>query len=311
MCRGASPVGLVFDIKRYSIHDGPGIRTTFFLKGCPLSCWWCHNPEGMSPGPVLFIRRNRCIRCGRCIRACAFSALSLPEEGVSRDPEKCTMCLECVRVCPTMAIDIAGKPMTVDELMAEAEKDVPFYDESGGGVTFSGGEPLLQADFLLACLEACRRAEIRTAVDTSGYAEEDVILKAAELTDLFLFDVKTMDPAVHRNCTGVGNERILSNLRKADERFRVLGRGSISIRIPLLPGINDSQPNLEAVADLAASLHCLSGVAILPYHSIASGKYRDLGMPWRMPDTVPPSDEETQRAVEIFARRGIRAGKGG
>jgi pyruvate formate lyase activating enzyme len=304
--------GTVFDIKRYSIHDGPGIRTTFFLKGCPLSCWWCHNPEGISPQPVLVRQPKRCIGCGRCIAACPAGAWSRDSDGrLSHDKVKCTLCGKCAEACPPLAIQIAGKIMTPDDVLLEAKKDVPFYDESGGGVTFSGGEPLLQSQFLLSCLQKMQREEIHTAVDTSGYCDETRILQAAEHADLFLFDIKHVDPKKHEYYTGVSNCIILSNLNKLDETLARRGTGKINIRMPLIPGINDDAETIEAVALLSASLKTLSGVNVLPYHSIGEGKYKNLGIDYKMGKYLPPTEETIEKTLHIFRSQGIAAVKGG
>lgn len=303
--------GVLFDIKRYSVHDGPGIRTTFFLKGCPLSCWWCHNPEGISPVPVLSWHRNRCIGCGRCIAVCPEGAWSESDGGMVRDASLCRGCRICEERCPTLAIDFADRKITLRELVKEAEKDIPFYDKSGGGVTFSGGEPFMQPEFLLSCLRALKEREISAAVDTSGCAPLDYLLEAAEYADLFLFDLKLADPREHKKYTGFSNGLILSNLVRLDEKIASLGRGGINIRIPLIPGINDSEETLKRLAGIAAELATLTGVNILPYHSIGKGKYRDLGKEYKMEGILPPTEQEVERALAVFASRGIKAVKGG
>ena len=228
-----------------------------------------------------------------------------------RDASLCTGCRVCEEKCPTLAIDFADRKITVSELVKEAEKDIPFYDKSGGGVTFSGGEPFQQPEFLLACLRALKVKEISTVVDTSGCASLDSMLQAAEFADLFLFDLKLMDSKEHKKYTGVSNGLILSNLIKLDEKIVSIGRSGINIRIPLIPGINDSQETLKGFADIAAELGALTGVNILPYHSIGKGKYRDLEREYKMGGILPPSEQEVEKALGIFASRGIKAVRGG
>ncbi|MEJ2705914.1 MAG: glycyl-radical enzyme activating protein [Sedimentisphaerales bacterium] len=226
--------GYVFDIKRYAIHDGPGIRTTVFFKGCPLQCRWCHNPESWRKYPEPGFRLTRCLRCGQCIEACGQNAIALTENGPATDITKCKLCGECVRACLQGAREIIGKQMTVGQVMREIAADVIFYDESGGGVTFSGGEPLMQPQFLLALLSRCRARDIHTAVDTTCYAELEIVREIAPFTDLFLCDIKHMDAAVHKRFTGVDNDRILYNIKELSEAGK-----KVIIRIPLVPGFND------------------------------------------------------------------------
>jgi len=303
--------GIVFDIKRYSIHDGPGIRTTFFLKGCPLSCWWCHNPEGISPLPVVIHHPGRCIGCGRCVAACTSGAWEWSDGRPVLDRGKCALTGACARACPSSAIEIAGKEMSVEEVLREARKDIPFFDESGGGVTFSGGEPFLQAEFLIACLRRLHREEIHIAVDTSGFCKEEDLLEAARYTDLFLFDIKVIDPKKHEYYTGVNNFTILSNLRKLDEFLYIRQKGQINLRFPLIPGVNDNHENVTATADLAASLKSISGVNVLPYHSTGEGKYKNLGKKYKMEKVLPPDDRKVNITVKMFSDRNIETLKGG
>jgi pyruvate formate lyase activating enzyme len=253
--------GLVFDIKKYAIHDGPGIRTTVFFKGCPLQCLWCHNPESWKAHVELGFRKGRCAGCGQCVEACPHEAISLVESRPVTDVEKCVLCVRCVDVCPAGTRQIIGRETTVSEVMAEVERDVIFYDQSGGGVTFSGGEPLMQPDFLLALLNQCRMLNIHTAVDTSCYAEPEIADSIAERADLFLCDIKHMDDEMHKRFTGVGNELILENIRRiaqADKR--------IVIRIPVIPGFNDETANIEATGKFAASLPGVGRIDILPFN---------------------------------------------
>jgi len=297
--------GTVFDIKRFSIHDGPGIRTTVFLKGCPLSCWWCHNPEGQSPGPELVLRANRCIGCGACVEACPNGAIFSQNGLLRTDRGKCTLCGSCVEVCYTGAREIAGQVMTVEEVMAEIERDVPFYDGSGGGVTFSGGEPLLQRDFLLDLLRACRQRNVHTAVDTSGLAPPETVERVGELADLFLYDLKLMDEERHRRYTGVSNRLILENLRA------LAGQGRrVILRVPVVPGINDDDGNVRRIGELAAELG-LDQVCLLPYHHTGADKYRRLGKDYLLPEVRPPSEERMEELAQVLRAFGLQVKVGG
>ncbi len=287
--------GLIFNIMRYSISDGPGIRTTVFLKGCPLSCLWCHNPEGPSPRKELRIRRDRCIQCGACLVCC-------PAPG---SPDSCRLCGKCAEVCCTGARELLGRELTVPEAMAEIEKDIIFYDESGGGVTFSGGEPLLQAEFLLALLGACREQGIHTAVDTTGFAPFSVLEAAAPLTDAFLYDLKLMDNGQHLEDTGVPNSGILSNLSRLAR-----GHQNITVRVPIIPGITDTDGNLEAMAAFLKPIP-IQQVEILPYHNTALAKYQHLGRTYPLADLASPSQEKMKEAATALAASGHKVIIGG
>lgn len=253
--------GLVFDIKKYAIHDGPGIRTTVFFKGCPLQCQWCHNPESWKDQAELGFRRGRCLRCGQCVDACPSEAISLDGDHPITDTEICRLCGQCIDVCLVGARQIIGEQMTVGEVMAEVERDVIFYDQSGGGVTFSGGEPLMQPDFLLALLNQCRKQNIHTAVDTSCYAEPEIVESIAEIVDLFLCDLKHTNNEMHERFTGVGNNLILDNIRLISQAGR-----KIIIRVPIIPGFNDDSANIEATGEFAASLQGVGRIDILPFN---------------------------------------------
>lgn len=263
--------GTIFAIKRYALHDGPHIRTTIFLKGCPLFCRWCHNPEGISPQPQLVWSADRCIGCSTCITGCPHEALHLTNERMQRDLERCDGCGECVRLCPALAHESNGWQVTVDEVVTEIKKDIPFFDQSGGGVTFSGGEPLMQPKFLLALLQEAEKLGIHRAVDTSGYADREVISTVAEHTDLFLYDIKHMDNNKHRLYTGVDNTNILDNLRY------LLDKGAkVQVRLPLIPGINDDHENIVQTGTFLHGLPEINGLDILPYHPSAKAKYNKL-----------------------------------
>jgi len=297
----------IFDIKRYAINDGPGIRIVIFLKGCNLNCSWCHNPESISTETERMYAPSKCIKCGTCVEACPEKALTLTPEGIITDTEQCNMTGRCAEVCPTKAIEISGYRMSVAKIMNEIEKERVFFDQSGGGVTFSGGEPLLQSKFLIELLDECTKRGIHTAVDTAGLANTEIILDVAKRTDLFLYDLKLMDSEKHRELVGVPNEKILENLTLLAETG-----AKIIIRIPLIGGVNDDPENMEATARFVAEL---SGekkeVNLLPYHKIAQTKYQKLGRPDEFQLLEEPSKEAQQQAIAIFQKYGIQASIGG
>jgi len=298
--------GIIFDIKKFSIHDGPGIRTTVFFKGCPLNCWWCHNPESQAPEPELVFWEGRCIRCGACLEVCDPGAIFWDGDVVSTDGEKCTLCGACAEACYAEAREIVGREMTVAQVMAEIERDVPFYDESGGGVTFSGGEPLAQRDFLLALLRACREKEIHTAVDTCGFATWETFDNIREYVGLFLYDLKLMDAAKHQKFTGVSNGLILRNLQALSQRGH-----DIFLRVPIIPGINDDDEEVRRIGAFAAALPRLERVDILPYHRAGVEKYGRLNEVYELPETRPPSDERMAGITQMLRGFGLQVKIGG
>jgi pyruvate formate lyase activating enzyme len=297
---------IIFDIKKYAIHDGPGIRTTVFFKGCPLHCWWCHNPEGQDPEPELVYRKSRCIGCGECAKNCLQQAIFPEAQHISIKRKSCISCGDCAQVCPSDALSIAGKSMSVKEVLEEIEKDRAFYEESGGGVTFSGGEPFLQPDFLNALLAECKERNIHTTIDTCGFARYEIIEKMRDKVDLFLYDIKIMDSKKHREYTGASNERILENLRKLAENG-----SSIVIGFPIIPGINDDDKNAARTAKLISSLPNIEHVSLLPYHRAGIEKYRNLGKPYKLDKTQPPSHQKIKSIKEKMEAFGIKVEIGG
>ena len=298
--------GTLFSIIRFSTHDGPGIRTTVFMKGCPLACWWCHNPENWRHLSSVVYRADRCMGCGRCVAGCPAGALATTPQGVLTSPELCRRCGRCVDVCPAEARERISWETSLSELIAAIRRDAPFYEQSRGGVTFSGGEPLCQPEFLIAALERCGELEIHRAVDTSGFAESETLLKVARHTDLFLYDLKVIDPARHREHTGVDNALILSNLRLLSA-----AGAAITIRIPLIPGVNDDPESLARAGGFVAGLPGRHPVDLLPFHRAASLKYTKLGLAYRGESIAPPTPERVAKAARCLTEFGLKVRIGG
>ncbi len=297
--------GMIFDIKKYAIHDGPGIRTTVFFKGCPLHCWWCHNPEGQDSKPELVYRSSRCIGCGECTKNCPRQAISLRTKHISINRKNCVTCGNCSQACPSDVLSIAGRRTSMKEILEEIEKDRIFYDESEGGVTFSGGEPLSQPDFLNALLAECKERGIHTTVDTCGSAPYEVIDRMRDKVDLFLYDIKTMNAKKHKMYTGASNEEILKNLR------RLAKDSSIVISFPVIPGINDDDKNVAETAKFISSLPNIKQVSLLPYHRAGIEKYRNLGKPYKLSKIQPPSDQKIEAIKKKMEAFGLKVGIGG
>ncbi len=298
---------LIFDVKRYAINDGPGIRITIFLKGCPLSCKWCHNPESISSNIQKLYNNSKCIGCEQCANACEQDACTLTPNGIVTDPELCVLCGKCAEVCPTKATEMSGEEMTVGHIMKLIKKETLLMDQSEGGVTFSGGEPLLHHEFLNEILDECIKEEIHTCIDTTGFTKKDILLKVASKANYFLYDLKHMDSDIHKEFTGVPNEKILENLKALAE----IGT-KMNIRIPLIKGVNDDDTNIHKSAKFISELDGESKkVNILPYHSIAIKKYEKLGQYYN-PGTMDVPDEiRLQQVLNIFEEYGISAIVGG
>jgi pyruvate formate lyase activating enzyme len=302
-----APSGVaVFNIQRCSIHDGPGIRTTVFIKGCPLRCDWCHNPESLDGNPEVAISEEKCVACGACVDACPVADGDRPARGPEWDDGTCLRCGACAQVCPGEARELIGEARAVADLVAEIERDRPFFEASGGGVTFSGGEPLCYPRFLAACLEGCRDRGLHTAVDTSGFASAAVIREVAELADVVLYDLKHMDPVAHERHTGAENRRILDNLRQlsADD-------ASIWLRFPLIPGFNDADENLDEMGRFIASLTNRHPLFILPYHATGVDKHRRFGRPEPDVRYRSPTAAEVRTVIDRLRGHGIEVHNGG
>ncbi len=297
---------LIFDIKRFAVHDGPGIRTTVFFKGCPLSCPWCHNPEGQKFAPEVLLRESRCIECGNCLPDCPQDAITFASGVIELDRSKCDACGKCAEICPTGALKTIGREVTVEELIAAITRDRPFFRESGGGVTFSGGEPLGQPEFLIALLDACREQGIHTTVDTSGYAAAEVIGAVAARANLFLYDLKLIDATAHRRYTGVSNAPILANLHLLAERG-----ANVIVRVPVIPAITDTKYNMDGIARFVAALPRPYPIDLLPYHRAGSDKYTRLGIPYQLADTPIPSRTRMEEIAEMFLQHKLTVMIGG
>lgn len=298
--------GMVFNIQRYSLHDGPGIRTTVFLKGCPLNCLWCHNPEGISPRREISLAAGRCIECGACVEACPFSETAAIDGRLPVNHESCDQCGQCSDACPTGGRQLIGRTMSVPEVMAELRKDRVFHDESGGGVTISGGEPLSQPGFTIGLLGTCRSEGVHVALDTTGFGRSSHLLEAAALADLVLYDLKAMDDARHLRLTGVSNRVILDNLKQLDRVHR-----NIWIRLPIVPGFNDDLHNLRQTADFIASLRHVTMVNLLPFHRTGVDKFDRLGKAHSLAGIEAPTAELMAEALSIFTDLGLPAKSGG
>ena len=299
--------GLIFDIKRYAINDGPGIRITIFLKGCLLSCPWCHNPESISREVQKLYTQSKCIGSQECVENCSKDALKLTPNGIVTNVDLCNLCGDCAEVCPTKAIEMSGELMTVEQIMHFIKKETLLMDQSEGGVTFSGGEPLLHAKFLIQLLDACGEEGIHRCIDTSGFASKQVVLDVAKRTEHFLYDLKMMDSEKHRKYTGVPNEKILENLITLAH----LGK-DINIRIPLIHGVNDDDDNIRESASFIAALPGKKKIVnILPYHNIASKKYEKLGGTYHEGSMSEPGVGRQEEILATFKSYDLEAIIGG
>jgi pyruvate formate lyase activating enzyme len=291
--------GIIFNIQRFSLHDGPGIRTVIFFKGCPLKCRWCCNPESIELSPQIIFNPDRCLKDGRCIEVCPSGARS--EKGYTAG--KCTLCGACIDACPSGALELVGKGYSIQDVIEEVEKDRLFYESSGGGVTLSGGDPVFQNEFATSLLRELRRLSIHTAVETSGYAPWPVIEEIIDASDLLLYDLKHMDSEMHRKFTGVPNELILENALKASLKIEAMKEPEkkMVFRVPLIGGINTYRKNIEAVAAFVFKTK-IREVHLLPYHRLGESKYRKLGREYSFQAFTPDNGliEEIRGVLESY-----------
>lgn len=298
--RSRSVRGMVFDIQRFSVHDGPGIRTTVFLKGCPLRCPWCQNPESQNMEPELFFTEALCILCGECVKACPNRVHSIFKKRRIIQRTLCAKLGKCIEACPTGALELKGKLMTVEEVVAEVLKDEDYYEQSSGGVTLSGGEPLFQPTFATEILKKCKASRLHTAIETCGYTRPSAFDSLHDYVDLILYDLKHMDSRLHKAVTGVENKLILSNLKTVMEN-----RVPLLVRLTLVPGFSDIGDNLVQMAIFLKSLG-IDEVEIIPYHTLALAKYKALGIDYALKDTRAPSEEELRHAAMVLHKNGLR-----
>lgn len=293
--------GILFDIQHYAVHDGPGIRTIVFFKGCPMNCDWCCNPESKAFFPQLRYFDFRCKHCLSCVKACRSDAISFENETINRNFNLCTKCIEkpCIENCFYDAIQISGKMYSVIEVMDIVSKDIPFYDNSGGGVTFSGGEPFSQPEFLFELLKESKARKIHTAVETCGWCDIEDLKKSTGYIDLFLYDLKLMNDGQHKKFTGKSNEKIIENLK-----FLAASGREIIIRFPLIPGITDTEENIQSIADFMKSVQ-LKNICLEPYHTFGAGKYDELGMTYPLPELKNHSKQEIESVMKKFTDAGL------
>ena len=299
--------GTIFDIKRYAIHDGPGIRTTVFFKGCTLRCQWCHNPEGIKFEHEIMFRPSRCAEeCWDCVPRCPKKAINENGKIIAIDQKKCDLCGICGDVCAYEAVATVGRDVTVPEIIEEVEKDRIFYDESGGGVTISGGEPLAQGDFLLALLDELNNRDIHTAIDTSGCVPYEILYEVSQRADLILYDLKVMQENRHRVFTGKSNAQILENLRRLNDNGN-----NIIIRMPVLKGLNDDQENIQNMVDFLLPLNKAWEINLLPFHRGGEGKRVRLNKKEPLVDFKTPSSKKLEEVRDRLSSHGFSVKIGG
>ncbi len=291
--------GLIFNIQKFSLHDGPGIRTTIFFKGCPLSCLWCQNPEGLSSKKELFQYSGKCISCNSCLENCSAGAISFDGPEPVIDRSVCELCMTCADNCPTGALEAIGTEMTIKEITDEVLKDRVIFEESGGGVTLSGGEPLLQLTFVTELLKAMKELDINTAVETSGYVSIEALKKISPWTDHFLYDLKLLDPEKSKEYTGISSKPVIDNFK-----YLAQNGSQLIVRMPLIPGVNDNRDHLRLMADTLKEIG-INELELIPYHNLGAHKYRGLNMDYQLQELEAPSKKQVAAVREAFLSEGI------
>ncbi len=289
--------GIVFDIQNYAIYDGPGIRTIIFLKGCPLKCEWCQNPESQKLNPQISYFKEKCQLCEICVNACPNNALQLLNDEIKRDKALCITCGICSEKCPNQVMEIVGRNISVEEILEIVLKDKPFYENSSGGATISGGEPTMQINFLLDLLKALKKQGIHTAIETCGYFNEDLIVELVKYVDLFLFDIKLIDNEKHKEFTGVFNEKILTNFSKI---FSKVGSERILTRIPLIPGVNTDVSTIRQIISFLHEIEYNGQIHLMPYNKLTKTKYQKVGMGDLFKDMGDLTDENLNEITMLF-----------
>jgi pyruvate formate lyase activating enzyme len=298
--------GTIFDIKRFSIHDGPGIRSTVFLKGCPLVCQWCHNPESQSFQPELIFRPDRCLACGACVDDCPHGNIQIIDGKIAQNKSDCLACGACCRTCYPGARELIGREVTPEEVLKEVIRDNVFYQESGGGVTFSGGEPLSQADFLEECLALSKETGLSTALDTCGYGSWGDLQRQLPYLDLVLFDLKVLNDDLHQKYTGISNQDILENFHQLCSSDL-----DVVVRRPVIPGVNDSEEEIQDLGEFLIAYNGKIKIDLLPYHSLSADKYLRLGREGEEGEWEKPSEIIKERIMNQLMELGIEVGWGG
>ncbi len=297
--------GKIFDIKQFAVHDGPGVRTTVFFKGCPLNCWWCHNPEGIEENDELFFYGSMCMACEDCVSTCTEDAIQKKDGKIIIDRMKCNLCGRCAEVCPTASLRLVGKTVTVDEVMSEIKKSRIFFDSSKGGVTLSGGEPFHQYEFMKNLIEACKDEDIHVTLDTCGHVKKEYFNAVIDDVDLFLFDLKLIDDKLHKKYTGISNKNILKNLRNL---LGTKGKDVI-IRFPVIPGVTDTEENIENLMNFLSHFKNILEIDLLPYHDVEE-KFDKLGKEYRLPP-LSLSNDKLKDIKRRFESEGYRVKIGG